>query len=36
MLATVALVGTMIVFLGLALTAHAIYLTEGREQDTSR
>jgi hypothetical protein len=36
MVATVAIVGVTIMFLGLALTAYAIYLTEGRDRPASR
>ncbi len=36
MVTTVAFVGVIIVFLGLALTAYAVYLTEGRDKSASR
>ena len=36
MVTTVVIVGVIVVFVGLALTAYAIYLTEGRDRTASR
>jgi hypothetical protein len=36
MVITITIIGVMVVFFGLALTAYAIYLTEGRDASRFR